>query len=102
MGRDYCSHIKKITERGFDKTFLLGTDNGCEVIARISTPIAGPSRYATASEVTTINFLRNILQIPIPRILDYSASLKTPIGTEYIITERAHGESLVPGWLSLN
>lgn len=48
------------------------------------------------------NFLRNILQIPVPRILDYSASLKTSVGAEYIIMERAYGEILAPGWFSLS
>lgn len=102
MGRDHCTRIKKLGEGGFNKVFLVGTDDGREAIARIPTPIAGPPRYTTASEVATINFLRNVLQIPVPRILDYSASRMSSVGAEYIIMERVHGESLASRWLSLS
>lgn len=102
MDRDNCSRIQKIAEGGFNKIFLVGTDDGCEVIARIPTPVAGPPCYTTASEVATMNFLRDVLQIPVPRILDYSVSSTNPVGAEYIIMERVHGESLASRWLSLS
>jgi aminoglycoside phosphotransferase (APT) family kinase protein len=101
MHRDQCSHIDKIAEGGFNRIFLLRADDGREVIARIPTPIAGPPRYTTASEVATINFLRNVLGIPVPKILSYSATSMNPVGAEYIIMERVHGESLASRWLSL-
>ncbi|KZF19666.1 phosphotransferase enzyme family protein [Xylona heveae TC161] len=104
-GRDYCenSRIYKVAEGGFNKVFLLETDDGREVVARIPTPISGPPHYSTASEVATINFLRNVLQIPVPRILDYSPSLmNNPVGAEYIIMERVQGESLASRWLTLS
>lgn len=50
---DQCSHIEKIAEGGFNKVFLLRSESGREVIARIPTPIAGPPRYTTASEAAT-------------------------------------------------
>ena len=37
--------------------FILRAKNDYKVIARIPTPIAGPPRYITASEVATIDFL---------------------------------------------
>lgn len=100
IGQDQCTHITKIAEGGFNKIFLLTADDGWEVIARIPTPIAGP-RYTTASKVATIDFLRTVLELPVPKILDYSASSENPIGAEYIIMERIHGESLGSRWLSL-
>jgi hypothetical protein len=56
IGQESCSYIQKIAEGRFHKIFLIGTDDGFEVIARISIPIAGPPRYTRASEVATINF----------------------------------------------
>lgn len=102
MGRENCSRIHKIAEGGFNKVFLIGTDDDCEVIPRIPTPISGSPRYSTASEVAIINFLRNVLQIPVPKILDYSPSAVNRVGAEYIIMERVHGESLASRWLSLS
>ena len=101
IGRDWCSHVKKIAEGGFNKVFLLTTDVGHEVIARIPTPIAGPPHYTTASEVATIDFLRTVLGLPVPKILDYSSSPENSVGAEYIIMERVDGESLWSRWLSL-
>lgn len=101
IGRDWCSHVKKIAEGGFNKVFLLTADDGHEVIARIPTPIAGPPLYTTASEVATIDFLQTVLGIPVPKTLDYSTSSNNSVGAEYIIMERVHGESLASRWLSL-
>jgi aminoglycoside phosphotransferase (APT) family kinase protein len=102
MGWGSCSRMQKVAEGGFNKVFSVGTDDGCEVIARNPTPISGPARYTTASEVATINFLQNVLEIPVPKILDYSPSVVNPVGAEYIIMERVHGESLASRWLSLS
>lgn len=101
IGQDWCSRVKKIAEGGFNKVFLLTADDGHEVIARIPTPIAGPPHYTTASEVATIDFLRTVLGLPVPKILDYSTSPENSVGTEYIIMERVDGESLGSRWLSL-
>lgn len=95
-----CSYIEKIAEGGFNKIFVLRSDNGCEVIVRIPTPIAGSPHYTTASEMAALNFLRNVLGLPVPKVLDYFAS-SNPVGAEYIIMERIHGESLASRWLSL-
>ena len=97
----YCPYITKFPEGGFNKVFLLRAKNGREVIARIPTPIAGPPRYTTASEVATMNFLRLVLKLPVPEVLAYSTSPDNPIGAEYILMERVKGESLSSRWLSL-
>ena len=82
--------------------FLLSSNDAQEeAIARIPTPIAGPPHYTTASEVATLNFLRNVLGLPVPRVLAYSATSMNPVGAEYIIMERIHGENLASRWLSL-
>ena len=79
--------LLKCVEGQFNKAFLLTMSNGCEVIARLPNPNAGPSFFTTASEVATRHFvckgncfylgelinkkkLRDQLGIPIPRIYD--------------------------------
>ncbi|RJE24715.1 Phosphotransferase enzyme family [Aspergillus sclerotialis] len=74
-------------------------DNGTEVFAKLPNPNAGPSRYMTASEVATHELLRNVFQIPVPRILALSFdATDNPVGTEYIIAENASGVRLGSIW----
>ncbi|OJJ70401.1 hypothetical protein ASPBRDRAFT_197108 [Aspergillus brasiliensis CBS 101740] len=101
LEQDYCPDIAKLAEGGFNKVFLLRAKDGREVVARIPTPIAGPPHYTTASEVATMDFLRDILKLPVPKVLAYSTSSDNPIGAEYILMERVEGESLSSRWLSL-
>ncbi|KAI9680618.1 MAG: hypothetical protein M1817_004058 [Caeruleum heppii] len=79
-------------------------DDGYEVIARIPTPIAGPPHYMTASEVATMDFVRTQLDIPAPKVLEWASRVdeENPVGAEYIIMEKAQGESLASRWLSLS
>ncbi|KAK2831886.1 hypothetical protein FQN49_007067, partial [Arthroderma sp. PD_2] len=100
--RPRCSQIIKLAEGGFNKVFLLTMDDESEVIARIPTPIADPRHYTTASEAATMRFLRDTLQIPVPRVLTYSSTSDNPVGAEYIIMERLQGENLGSRWLSLS
>ncbi|KAE8343869.1 hypothetical protein BDV24DRAFT_172510 [Aspergillus arachidicola] len=99
--QDLCRSIVKLAEGGFNKVFLLMAKDGRDIIARIPTPIAGPPRYTTASEVATMNFLRVILGLPVPKVLAYSATSDNPVGAEYIIMDRVDGESLSSKWLTL-
>ncbi|KAL2836121.1 hypothetical protein BJX68DRAFT_260014 [Aspergillus pseudodeflectus] len=47
-----------------------GSNKGCrEVIARIPTPIAGLPHYTAASEVATMDFLRVVLKLPMPKYI---------------------------------
>jgi aminoglycoside phosphotransferase (APT) family kinase protein len=97
----YCPDIAKLAEGGFNKVFLLRAKNGREFIARIPAPIAGPPHYTTASEVATMDFLRTVLELPVPKVLVYSTSSDNPVGAEYILMERVEGDSLFSRWLSL-
>ncbi|KAI1940371.1 hypothetical protein LOZ66_001963 [Ophidiomyces ophidiicola] len=91
-----------MAEGGFNKVFLLTMENGNEVVARIPTPIAGPPFYTTASEVATMDFLRTILNIPIPQVFAHCSTTDNPVGAEYVIMERIRGESLASRWLTLS
>lgn len=91
-----------MAEGGFNKIFLLTMNDGLEVIARIPTPIAGPPHYTTASEVATLDFLRNTLEVPVPKVFASSSTVDNTVGAEYIIMERFYGESIASRWLSLS
>lgn len=47
-------------------------DNGVQVIAKIPNPYI-PQKFFTASEVATLDFLRNELGIPVPRVFAWSS-----------------------------
>ncbi|KAL2785945.1 hypothetical protein BJX66DRAFT_328911 [Aspergillus keveii] len=81
LQQDFCPEIIKLAEGGFNKVFHLRTKSG--------------------REVATIEFLRTVLKLPVPEILDYSATSDNPVGAEYILMERVEGKSLASRWLSL-
>ncbi|TVY27963.1 Altered inheritance of mitochondria protein, mitochondrial [Lachnellula hyalina] len=90
--------LLKCTEGQYNKAFLMTMDNGAEVLAKIPNPNAGPAFYTTASEVATRHFLRTVLKLPVPRIYAYSADPLNPVGSEYIIEEKAGGKPLGSLW----
>ena len=102
VGRQQCVSIKKLAEGGFNRVFLLRMDDGFEVIAKIPYPIAIPPHYLTASEVATMQFLRQHLELPVPHVYTWSSEKSNPVGTEYIIMERANGVALGDIWWSLS
>jgi hypothetical protein len=104
-GHGPCNSIVKLAEGGANKVFLITMEDGFEVIAKLPTPIAGPTHYLTASEVATMDFLRTELSLPIPHIYGWnsSTSLETNlVGAEYIIMEKVKGVELSHCWQSLS
>jgi len=59
IGASLCVEIKKLLEGSFNKTFLLTMNDRNEVIAKVLNPNAGRPHFTTASEVATIDFVRN-------------------------------------------
>ena len=59
IGASSCVEIKKIPEGNFNKTFLLTMNDGNEVVAKVPNPNAGRPHFTTASEVATMDFVRN-------------------------------------------
>lgn len=56
-----CTRARSISsciklEGGFNKAFLYTMDSGERIVARIPTPIAGPRRLTTSSEVATMAY----------------------------------------------
>lgn len=59
IGASSCVEIKKVPEGNFNKTFLLTMNDGNEVIAKVPNPNAGRPHFTIASEVATMDFVRN-------------------------------------------
>ncbi|KAE8373283.1 hypothetical protein BDV26DRAFT_297062 [Aspergillus bertholletiae] len=67
-------------------------DNGAEIFAKLPNPNAGPTGYVTASEAATHQLLRDVFNIPVPRVLAWSFdAANNPVEAEYIVTEKAPG-----------
>ncbi|KAJ5581571.1 hypothetical protein N7535_000191 [Penicillium sp. DV-2018c] len=99
---DSCISITKLGEGGYNKVFRLIMNDGKTVLARIPNPNAGPAFYSTASEVATMELARDFLQIPVPRVIDWSATSNNAVGSEYIIMEEASGTQLGLIWDQLS
>jgi len=97
-----CVEMVKLAEGSFNKVFLLTMNTGEQTIARIPHPNAGPAHYTTASEVATMHYLRTKLQLPIPKVIDYSSDATNSVGSEYILMERVCGPNLSTKWDTLN
>ncbi|KAI9376025.1 kinase-like domain-containing protein [Aspergillus egyptiacus] len=98
LGAKACNSISKLAEGGFNKVFRLQMDDGRSILARIPNPNAGPAFYTTASEVATMEFARDVLQIPVPQVIGWSATADNPVGSEYILMEEAIGAQFASVW----
>ncbi|RDH30425.1 hypothetical protein BDQ94DRAFT_181707 [Aspergillus welwitschiae] len=75
------SRIDKM-EGGFNKALLMTAENGKEVIARLP--------------------LRSRTSVPVCKVLEWSSDSSNPLGSEYILMEKAHGKQLVDVWGEMN
>ncbi|KAF5863575.1 Phosphotransferase enzyme [Aspergillus alliaceus] len=93
--------LLKYVEGQFNKAFILTMSSGDEIVARLPYSNAGPAFYTITSEIATRNFLRDVLDIPIPRVYAWSAETSNPVGAEYIVEENATGQPLGKLWDTL-
>ncbi|KZV84552.1 hypothetical protein EXIGLDRAFT_727045 [Exidia glandulosa HHB12029] len=102
-GADGVEDVQKLDEGRCNKVFRVKLRNARDVIARIPTPMAGPAHLVTASEVATMDFLRNRLKLhQVPRVLSSSSrAADTPVGAEYIIMDPVEGVALRDVWNDL-
>ena len=96
-------YIEPYSERyvlgGSNKVLELTFEDGQSAIARLPFPLAGPSRLVTASEVATMNVMKNGLGVPTPAVLTWSPQAQsTPVGAEFILMEKAQGVRLDTIW----
>lgn len=101
LGSTACVSVQKIGEGNYNKAYRLVMQDGRRVIAKIPHPNAGPPTYATASEVATMEFAREILKLPVPKVLAWSATSRNPVEAEYILMEEAEGSQLHEVWQGL-
>ncbi|KIM48624.1 hypothetical protein M413DRAFT_437823 [Hebeloma cylindrosporum] len=101
MGARSCTLITKLEEGSYNKAFCLTLDNSLRVVARIPCPLAGPSYMVTASEVATLQFAKEVLKLPVPRVITWSGAKRgqvNPVGADFIIMEEVPGVSLGERW----
>ncbi|RLL93367.1 hypothetical protein CFD26_102036 [Aspergillus turcosus] len=99
IGARSCTQVLKISEGQYNKVFRLTMDDGREIIAKLPNPNAGRPHFTTASEVATMDFLRNVLNLPVPRVYAWSSrASETPLGAEYILMEKQAGVVLTDVW----
>ncbi|RAK95744.1 phosphotransferase enzyme family protein [Aspergillus ibericus CBS 121593] len=90
--------VQKLREGNFNKVFLITMDDNKEVIAKLPNPNAGRPHFTTASEVATMDYVRNVLNVPTPQVYSWSSSTENPVGAEYIIMEKSRGLELSKLW----
>ncbi|KAG9035568.1 Phosphotransferase enzyme [Tulasnella sp. JGI-2019a] len=84
--------MEKVAEGAFAKIFLLTFDNSKSLIARIPSTRGGPPHFTTASEVATMEYAREILEIPVPKVLAWSSrASSTAVAAEFILMELVEG-----------
>lgn len=91
--------LHKLAEGGFNRIFEIAMKDGSSVIARLPYPSTLPRCLAVASEVATMDFVRG-QGIPTPCVLGYSA-VDNPVGSEYILMEKAPGRPISDAWFDL-
>ncbi|EIT76082.1 hypothetical protein AO1008_02241 [Aspergillus oryzae 100-8] len=99
-----CIGITKLPEGLYNKALSLEMEGGGEVLARIPNPNAGHPELVVSNEVATLDFLRNVLDIPVPKVLAWSSpsSESNPVGAAYILMERVNGRQLSEVWATLS
>ena len=58
-GSNSCIQVQKLPEGNFNKIFLIEMSDGKEVIAKLPNPNAGRAYFTTASEVATMDYVRD-------------------------------------------
>lgn len=93
--------FEKLAEGGFNRTFIITMRDGYCFVARIPCLVTEPRSLLVASEVATMDFLRSH-GIPVPKVLEYSATADNAAGTEYVFMDLVQGKNLGDMWFDMN
>ncbi|KAG5636688.1 hypothetical protein H0H81_007149 [Sphagnurus paluster] len=94
--------MTKLHEGAHNKAFSILLDNQTELVARIPT-LAVPPQLTIASEVATMKYARERLDIPVPQVLSWASDRSsTAVGAEFIIMEKAPGIEVYKVWHTLS
>ncbi|KAK6000893.1 hypothetical protein QM012_002976 [Aureobasidium pullulans] len=98
IGASKCIKIAKYPDGMYNKSMLLTMDDGSQVVTKVPNPTAGLPHYTTASEVATMDFVKNVIKTPVPKVLAWCSNAQNPVGAEYIIMEKVPGIELECVW----
>ncbi|KAI9755875.1 MAG: Phosphotransferase enzyme [Candelina submexicana] len=87
----------KACRRRFYHRVFTASGSGRRDIVKIPNPVV-PANYITASDVSTLEYIRTELQFPLRKVLAGISSSDDAVGCEYIIMEEATGEPLQLTW----
>ncbi|KAL4866861.1 kinase-like domain-containing protein [Aspergillus spectabilis] len=73
-----CARVEKFPDGMFNKSFLFTMHNGTQVVGKVPNPNMGRAHYTTASEVATMDFARNELRTPVPKVAGVQLSKVWP------------------------
>ncbi|RMD42357.1 hypothetical protein DV735_g2766, partial [Chaetothyriales sp. CBS 134920] len=93
-----CTNVQKCADGMYNKSYLFTMDDGRQVIGKVPNPNAGLPHFTTASEVATMDFVRNILGTPAPHVYAWNSRAENSVGIEYIIMEKIQGVQLLHVW----
>lgn len=89
-------------EGGFSKALFMTKEDGTEVVAKLPFSFAGPPKYLTASEAAVLQYLHDHTKVPVPALLAWNSDSTNPVGSEYIIMEKAAGCQLATKWREMD
>ncbi|CAI7644528.1 unnamed protein product [Penicillium pancosmium] len=99
VGAAKCVDVENFGQGLYNKPFLFTMDDGTHVIGKVPNLSAGLPHFTTASEVATMDFARNFLGTPVPKVLAWSSRAnENPVGAEFILMEFAPGIPLSIVW----
>ncbi len=86
----------------YNTIFLLEFDNGREVIARIPCALVGNVRLSTVSEVGAMEYVRDAIGHPTPRVLAWSNAheARSTVGSDLILVECINGVVREKRWFN--
>ena len=90
----------KVHVGSYNRSFLLGFNNGTFATAKFPFSFPGHTAFRTASEVATLRFLEAAgIGIRIPKVLAWASSpAATAVGAQFILLEYMPGVSLDRHW----
>ncbi|KAK9364515.1 kinase-like domain-containing protein [Lipomyces kononenkoae] len=101
-GSCQCEKVDKLPDGMHNKALLFTMNNGIQVVGKVPNPNAGRPHFTTASEVATMDFMRNVMGTPVPKVLAWSSKSDNTVGAEYIIMEKLQGVQLDRIWERLD
>lgn len=98
IGNNANCSVSFHAEGAFNKLYLVKTDEQ-SLIIRITLPVH--PRYKTRGEVTTLRWLAENTNIPVPKVVAFDDDRENAIGFEWILMELMPGVSAWKQWRSL-